>query len=66
MYRNLFDSNKQVLYGETAYFKIKEDFMLITKAIFGRKLSGFDTRNCVIEGIELLNGNELKNSAAIY
>lgn len=34
--------------------------MLITKAIFGRKLSGFDTRNCVIEGIELLNGNEFE------
>lgn len=34
--------------------------MLITKAIFGRKLSEFDTRNCVIEGIELLNGNEFE------
>lgn len=34
--------------------------MLITKAIFERKLSEFDTRNCVIEGIELMNGNEFE------
>lgn len=34
--------------------------MLITKAIFERKLSEFDTRNCVIEGIELMSGNEFE------
>lgn len=34
--------------------------MLITKAIFERKLSEFDTRNCVIEGIELMNGDEFE------
>ncbi|HZJ99540.1 MAG TPA: DUF6329 domain-containing protein [Tissierellaceae bacterium] len=32
--------------------------MLITKAIFERKLSEFNTKNCVIEGIELMNGDE--------
>lgn len=34
--------------------------MLITKAIFGRKISEFELQNCVIEGIELMNGNEFE------
>lgn len=34
--------------------------MLITKAIFERKLSEFDTQNCVIEGIELMSEDEFK------
>jgi hypothetical protein len=34
--------------------------MLTTKAIFERKISDFDTKNCVIEGIELMNGNEFE------
>lgn len=34
--------------------------MLITKAIFERNLSDFDTQNCVIEGIELMNGDEFE------
>ena len=34
--------------------------MLITKAIFERKLSGFDTQNCVIEGIALMNEDEFE------
>ena len=32
--------------------------MLITKAILQRKRSEFNTQNCVIEGIELMNGDE--------
>lgn len=34
--------------------------MLITKAIFERKISEFDTQNCIIEGIELMNENEFE------
>lgn len=34
--------------------------MLITKAIFARKLSEFDTQNCVISGIEIMDENEYK------
>ena len=32
--------------------------MLITKAILQRKISEFNTQNCMIEGIELMNGDE--------
>lgn len=34
--------------------------MLITKAILQRKISEFNTQNCVIEGIELMNGDEFE------
>ena len=34
--------------------------MLITKAIFERKLSEFDTQNCVIEGIALMGEDEFE------
>jgi hypothetical protein len=34
--------------------------MLITKAILQRKISEFNTQNCMIEGIELMNGSEFK------
>lgn len=34
--------------------------MLITKAILQRKISEFNTQNCVIEGIELMNGSEFE------
>ncbi|WP_313232620.1 DUF6329 domain-containing protein [Tissierella praeacuta] len=34
--------------------------MLITKAILQRKISEFNTQNCVIEGIELMNGSKFK------
>ena len=34
--------------------------MLITKAIFERKISSFEPRNCVIEGIEVMNEEEFE------
>jgi len=34
--------------------------MLTTKAIFERKASNFDTRECVIEGIEFMDGKEFE------
>jgi hypothetical protein len=34
--------------------------MLITKAILQRKTSDFNTQNCIIEGIELMNESEFK------
>lgn len=34
--------------------------MLTTKAIFERKISAFHTRECVINGIELMNDNEFE------
>ena len=34
--------------------------MLITKAIFERKISEFNTQNCVIEGIELMSNDEFE------
>lgn len=34
--------------------------MLTTKAIFARKLSEFETKNCVIEGIALMSGDEFE------
>jgi len=35
--------------------------MLTTKAIFERKISEFHTRECVINGIELMNDNEFES-----
>lgn len=35
--------------------------MLITKAIFERKISEFDTQNCIIEGIEMMNEDEFED-----
>ena len=34
--------------------------MLITKAVLQRKRPEFNTQNCVIEGIELMNRDEFK------
>ena len=34
--------------------------MLTAKAIFERKASNFDTRECVIEGIEFMGGKEFE------